>query len=112
MARRRLSPGEWGEVSITRSADGSHFRARARFRDFDGVLRLVERGARTEWAARTALNSALVERARRGAGSLSGNDTFATGAALWLERLDRLARLGQRSPATVETYRRQLEGHV
>ena len=88
------------------------FRARVRFRDFDGVLRPVERAARTEWAARSALKDALVERARRGAGSLSGTDTFAAAAVLWLARIERLARLGQRSPGTVETYTRQLNGHV
>lgn len=111
MAQRRLAPGEWGEVSVSRSADGL-YRARARFRGFDGVRRDVERVARTEWAARSELNTALVERARRGLGSLGGNDTFAAAAALWLERMERLARLGQRSPATVETYTRQLNGHV
>jgi hypothetical protein len=44
--------------------------------------------------------------------SLRGSDTFAAAAAVWLERLERLARLGQRSPVTVETYFRQLNGHV
>jgi integrase len=112
MPRRRLSPGEWGEVSVSRSPGGSLYRARAWFRDFDGVRRMVERDARTEWAARAALETALAERARRGAGSLRGSDTFAAAAALWLERLKRLARLGQRSPGTVETYSRQLNGHV
>ena len=109
MPRRRLSPGEWGEVSVSKSPGGSLYRARAWFRDFDGVRRMVERDARTEWAARTALETALAERARRGVGSLRGSDTFAAAAALWLERL---ARLGQRSPGTVETYSRQLNAHV
>jgi hypothetical protein len=99
-------------MSVSRSPGGSLYRARAWFRDFDGVRRMVERDARTEWAARTALEAALAERARRGAGSLRGSDTFAAAAALWLERLERLARLGQRSPGTVETYSRQLKGHV
>ena len=112
MPRRRLSPGEWGEVSVSRSPGGSVYRARAWFRDFDGVRRMVERDARTEWAARTALETALAERARQGAGSLRGSDTFAAAAAVWLERLERLARLGQRSPGTVETYSRQLNAHV
>jgi site-specific recombinase XerC len=31
---------------------------------------------------------------------------------VWLERVERLARLGQRSPGTVETYSRQLNAHV
>jgi integrase len=112
MPRRRLSPGEWGEVSVSRSPSGALYRARAWFRDFDGVRRMVERDARTEWAARTALETALAERARRGAGSLRGSDTFAAAAAMWLERVERLARLGQRSPGTVETYSRQLNAHV
>jgi hypothetical protein len=59
MPRRRLSSGEWGEVSVSRSPGGSLYRARAWFRDFDGVRRMVERDARTEWAARTALETAL-----------------------------------------------------
>ncbi|MDF2745948.1 MAG: hypothetical protein K0S98_232 [Propionibacteriaceae bacterium] len=51
---------------MSRSPDGLLYRARAWFRDFDSVRRMVERDARTEWAARTALDSALTERARRG----------------------------------------------
>jgi hypothetical protein len=112
MPLRPLGPGEWGEVSVSRSPSGSLYRARAWFRDFDGVRRMVERDARTEWAARTALETALAERARRGAGNLRGSDTFAAAAALWLERVERLARLGQRSRGTVETYSRQLNGCV
>ena len=69
-------------------------------------------GRGTEWAARTALETALAERARRGAGTLKGSDTFAAAAAVWLERVERMARLGQRSPGTVETYSRQLSAHV
>ena len=83
MPRRRLGPGEWGEVSVSRPPGGSLYRARAWFRDFDGVRRMVERDARTEWAARTALETALAERARRGAGSLRGSDTFAAAATVW-----------------------------
>jgi hypothetical protein len=44
-------------VSVSRSPGGSLYRARAWFRDFDGVRRMVERDARTEWAARTALEA-------------------------------------------------------
>jgi hypothetical protein len=76
MPRRRLSPGEWGEVSVSRSPGGPQYRERAWFRDFDGVRRMVERDARTDWAARTALETALAQRARRGVGSLRGPDTF------------------------------------
>jgi integrase len=77
------------------------------------VRRLVERRGATEKAAQRALEEALEERARRGpSAGLRGSDTFALAAELWLARVERLARLGQRSPGTVETYRRQLESHV
>ena len=79
---------------MSRSPSGALYRGRAWFRDFDGVRRMVERDARTEWAARTALETALIERARLGAGTLRGSDTFAAAAAVWLERVERLARLG------------------
>lgn len=93
-------------------ADGG-FRARARFRDFDGVVRLVERRGDSDRQAESALLEALRERTRRGpAMGLQGSDTFATAAALWLARVQKLADLGQRSPGTVETYKRQLESHV
>lgn len=112
MARHAMALGTWGEVSVSRSVDGVR-RARARFRDFDGVVRLVERRAATEKAARSALDMALQERARRGqALGLRGDDTFALAAEVWLARVDRLVRLGQRSPGTAETYRRQLAAHV
>lgn len=112
MPRRSLELGAWGEVSIQPVADGG-FRARARFRDFDGVVRLVERRGESQRHAQMALLEALRERTRRGpAMGLQGSDTFATAAALWLARVEKLADLGQRSPGTVETYKRQLESHV
>ena len=112
MARQALALGAWGEVSAQPVAGGG-FRARARFRDFDGAVRPVERWEATEREARTALERALHERARRGPhAGLRASDTFETAAELWLSRVKRLADLGQRSPGTVETYERQLVAHV
>jgi integrase len=112
VARQALALGAWGEVSA-QAVQAGGFRARARFRDFDGAVRPVERWAATEHEARAALESALQERARRGPhAGLRAADTFATAAELWLSRVKRLADLGQRSPGTVETYERQLVAHV
>lgn len=91
----------------------SPFMARVRFRGFDGRVRFVERRAKTARAAKKALRAELEEQLRRGPGTqLSPSSTFEDVAKLWLARVEQLAGMGQRSPATVETYRRQLEGHV
>ena len=68
MPRPSLALGEWGDVSVAKAADGKSYRARARFRDFDGVVRMVERRAATAKAARADLDVALRERARTGQG--------------------------------------------
>jgi integrase len=57
-------------VSVSRSPGGAQYRARAWFRDFDGLRRMDERDPRTEWAARTALETALVRSALDGSGLL------------------------------------------
>jgi hypothetical protein len=70
------------------------------------------RDARTEFAARTALEAALAERARRGAGSLRGSDTFAGCGGRVAGAAGAVGEAGERSPGTVETYSRQPNGHV
>lgn len=105
--------GEWGEVSVLKANGPSPYKARARLRGYDGRIRLVEKRGRTPRAARKALLAELEERTRRASeGQLSPTCTFEEAAALWLTRIERLAVMGQRSPGTVETYRRQLEGNV
>ena len=55
----------------------------------------------------------MEERTRRAAeGQLSPTSTFEGAAGVWLARIQRLAVMGQRSPGTVETYRRQLDSNV
>ena len=105
--------GEWGEVSVLKANGPSPYKARARLRGYDGRIRLVEKRGRTPRAARKALLAELEERTRRAAeGQLSPTSTFEEAATIWLARIERLAAMGQRSPGTVETYRRQLEGNV
>lgn len=60
MGRPPLPVGTWGSVSVTGSP--GRYRARTRFRDFDGVTRWVERVGATKGAARAALTAALAER--------------------------------------------------
>lgn len=112
MARRGLALGEWGEVMVLRASGRSPYKARARFRGFDGRIRLVEKRGSSPRAARKALVAELEERARRVSSQLHGGTTFEEAAGMWLSRLERLAEMGQRSPGTVQTYRFQLGRHV
>lgn len=62
MARPPLVLGTWGR--ITRAERDGAWVAYARFRDYDGVTRQVERGGKTGAAAERALLAALRDRAR------------------------------------------------
>ncbi|MEO7785230.1 MAG: site-specific integrase [Terracoccus sp.] len=114
MPRERLRPGEWGEITTSRvSADPVRHRARARFRGEDGRKRVIERHGRTRRAAVEALTDALEELARLGGGSgLARADPFELAAKQWFDEMAQLVEAGQRSPGTLETYRRVLDGHV
>lgn len=60
MPRPPLPLGAYGKIKTWQ--DGKTWLARAKFRDFDGVVRLVKRTGRTKAAAERALRAALVER--------------------------------------------------
>ncbi|QNA93219.1 tyrosine-type recombinase/integrase [Microbacterium sp. Se63.02b] len=62
MARPPLVLGTWGKIK--RAQRGGSWIAYARFRDYDGVTRQVERGGHTGAAAERALLAALRDRAR------------------------------------------------
>jgi integrase len=85
----------------------------ARYRDFDGVTRLVEASARTTTQASQKLRVQLQSRALAGSrGELTGMTKFRDAADLWLSKVDDQVSEGRRSPGTVETYRRQLKNHI
>lgn len=114
MGFERLEPGEWGDFHFIRvaRAKGVRYRCRARFCGFDGRVRLVERQGRTKKAARESLESALADLASEEQGTLSRSDTFDDAVRAWLEDLEALARLDERSPSTVATYRHAWQKHV
>ena len=78
-----------------------------RFGGYDGRVRVIERWGSSQRGARRQWSKALAElsRSRQRRAPCRSSDTFAEAAAIWLGRIERLARMGQRSPATVETYR-------
>lgn len=83
MPRPPLPIGTWGHVKRTEVEPG-RWKARARFRDFDGRTRQVEAWGKTGAAAERALMSALQDRAAPSDDELKPDTTVARLAAAWL----------------------------
>ncbi|WP_162253930.1 site-specific integrase [Phycicoccus sp. Soil748] len=58
------------------------------------------------------MSEALEELAASASSTLNGRDTLDEAIRQWMVDLEQLERMGQRSPGTLQTYRRQWEGHV
>jgi integrase len=87
----------------------SGFRARTRFRDYDGVTRHVERVGASRTAAINSLKTALRDRARSALdGEITADSTVAEVAAVWFRELDE----SDRAIRTKVTYRDVWARHV
>lgn len=107
MSRPPLDLGTYGSISVTRTATG--YVAKARFRDFDGRTRLVERSApKSRAAAERALKRALADRAAPAEGDLSGESRVKSLAAAWWDDFAEK----DRAPATVRRYREVLDSYL
>ncbi|MDM4761932.1 tyrosine-type recombinase/integrase [Galbitalea sp. SE-J8] len=80
MARPPLPIGSWGNISATKA--GGVWRARTRFRDFDGTTRTVERSSsKSEGAAKNALRDYLTKRIHTPDADTIGPETTVQAAA-------------------------------
>jgi integrase len=105
VARPHLELGTHGRVRV--HADPAGFRAVCRYRDWDGMTRLVQRQAPTKGAAAQALAVALRDRGRSGADSGVTRDTkVSVLAEKWFSELE------GRSPSTLQAYRDRLDRQV
>lgn len=104
--RPPLVIGTWGSVSRTKR--GCTWVAYARFRDFDGVTRQVERQGATGRKAEDALLRELRDRIRVPGADMSGETRIRELAETWI---DGYAGEGH-AYNTVEQYRRVLRLHV
>ncbi len=87
--------------------DPAGFRAVCRYRDWDGVTRLVQRQAKTKGAAERALALAVRDRGRSGNGHEITPDTKMTVLAeKWFNDLE------GKSPSTLQAYRDRLDRQV
>lgn len=106
MARPPLVLGTWGQVRRKEVAP-KQWTAFARFRDYDGVTRQVERGGVTGPAAERALLAALRDRARLPSEEITPETRLNVVIEKWSEDLDRR----NLSDGTKDIYRGNLQ-HV
>jgi integrase len=112
MSRQPLPLGSYGKIT-TWEEDAGGFVARTRFRDFDGVVRLVKRSGRSRAAAERSLRAALVDRQAPIKGAeVTPSAQFRKVAELWLADLAAAVEAGKRSPGTLSTYRSVYRRHV
>ncbi len=118
MGRAPLPIGSWGlirtyPVGGEGNGKARRVRAMADYRDFDGLVRRVEASGRSVTQATQRLRQKLQSRTLAGRhGDLTAMTRFSTAAEVWMQKVEAMVAEGQRSPGTVETYRRQLRNHV
>ena len=83
MSRPPLPVGTWGSITIRRTSSG-RWEARTRYRDSDGVTRLVGRTGSSKGAARNALTAALANRQTPGGDTITADSTLTALHDAWL----------------------------
>ena len=105
MGRPALPIGTFGKIKAYPTSTG--YRARCLYRDYDGKVRGVEKAGRTKAGAEAALKLALRDRGRVvGSGDITSDTRVRAVAELWF------AGLRDKSPTTMESYRRILDRHI
>jgi integrase len=100
--------GTAGKVRTYRSPSGEWF-ARAKYRDFDGSAREVQRQGRKKAIAERLLAEAIRDRSLVfGSGTLRSDSTVKQLADAWWDDI----RLSDRSPSTLDAYRGSLDRYV
>jgi integrase len=112
MARPPLPLGTMGEIRCYAYGKG-RYRAMAKYRDFDGVTRQVERTGTSKAAARRRLTEACRDRGRTDAHADITPDTKVKAVAeFWFRELELAVEAGDRSPGTARSYRDRLDNQV
>src|SRR3982074_1311017 len=112
MARPPLPIGTYGKIHVSKLDEG-RFRARTKFRDYDGITRVVERVGKSKAAAENNLKEALRDRSRVSAtGEITTETLVSTLGEQWLTEMDKAAAEGKRSANTAEQYRYHFVRHI
>ena len=106
MSRPRIPVGTFGEITFI-NRNGGRVEARARFRDWDGVTRLIQATASSRPAAEIALKQKLAERNafQPVDTTLTPDSPFPALVDYWLADLDLEGRIAQ---STRDNYERNM----
>ena len=109
MARPRTPIGTFGDFLFDTMSNGT-IRARVRFRDDDGRLRLVQASGENRKAAERNLKEKLAQRGSHspGFGELTPDSRFTALVDVWLDDLDLEAKIAPSTRALYERNMRQL----
>lgn len=108
MSRPPLPLGTWGRITRTEVEPGL-WRARANYRDFDGVTRRVEKRAMTGAKAERLLVQSLTDRRKQSGGAdLTAESSVTELVEAWLANADD----DTRRPQTLDAYRAAIAGHI
>ncbi|WP_024795894.1 site-specific integrase [Tomitella biformata] len=108
MARPPLPLGTWGTVTRKEISEG-RWRARAKYRDLDGITRRLERfDTSAAKAERSLVQAARDRRKQSGGDTLTAESTVAQLLDNWIDNADD----GTRRPQTLDDYRSSIEGHI
>ncbi|MEU7779197.1 tyrosine-type recombinase/integrase [Micromonospora parva] len=100
MARPELPLGTWGKIR-TQQLGPNRFRARARFRDYDGKTRDIEATGTTGPAAERALKVKLRDRTTPNDDEITRETRVSRLADLWIEEITTEERI---APQTIQRY--------
>jgi hypothetical protein len=118
MARAPLPIGTWGRIhtrveKTDENGRPTSHRAQAKYRDHNGKTRPVSAFGKTKTAAETNLLKKLKDRAQASqAGELTAMHRIRQAIEIWEEKFAELVAGGQRSPSSLDTYRRSIRNHV
>ncbi|TNH29035.1 site-specific integrase [Micromonospora orduensis] len=102
MARPELPIGTWGKIR-TQKLGPNRFRARARFRDYDGKTRDIEATGTTGPAAERALKVKLRDRTTPNDDEITRETRVSTLADLWIDEITTEERIAAQTIQRYET---------
>jgi integrase len=112
MGRPPLPVGTYGRIQVYPLSWGG-FRARVRYRDYDGVTRHIERAGSSRTGAENNLKEALRDRARVSAdGEITEQTKVSKLAELWLRDIDESDRAIRTKITYRDTWNRCLAGPI
>jgi hypothetical protein len=111
MGRPPMAVGTYGTIRFTKLPGG--YRAKARFRGYDGVIRDIGRTGASKAKAERELKLAITQELQTpSGGEISAKTRFRDVAEKWLAWQERRVAMGERATGTLDNYRSMLRNHV